>query len=218
MIVHFNSVNSQNLSIGFMGGIKSFPGNSYYSKDIGWPGIYEINGTRTWFTGLGFSSELNLGLVLNYRFSELPLGLTLDFNYSSMNGKSNWPQWDLNNPELPPTYSDIEARMDYYSLGLGGKYFFPIERFEPYISVSALMNYFGDVKSYYKKMDSEYFVNNYGLRYGLSFGGGMDYKLSKSISVNGNIAFEMNNFIKSREGEDKFNTLMYSFGIAYYLL
>jgi len=201
--------------VGISSGIKSFPGNTYYSKDIGWPGIYEVNGTRSWFTGLGFRNELNLGITIDYSLSDLPIGLTLDFNYSPMNGKSKWPDWDLNNPELPPTYIDIEARMDYYSLGLGCKYFFNLERFKPYISVSALMNYFGDVKSYSKKYNVENFVNDYGSRFGLSIGAGLNYELTQLITLNGKVAFEKNNLINAREGEDEFNTLVYKFGIAF---
>ncbi len=213
-----NFVFSQEMSISVLGGSKSLLGKSYYSREIGWPGIYAINGTESWFTGLGFKNELNLGFSLDYRVSQSPIGLTFNFNYSPMNGKTIWPSLDLNNLEAPPTYEEEEARMDLYSMGLGCKYFVLLGEFEPFFLVSVLINYFGDVKSYSKKYDTEYFVNSYGNRYGFSIGGGLNYEIWQQIVFNGNIAFEMNNLINARKGEDKFNTLIVLFGLGYRIL
>lgn len=209
-------IKAQEMTLGITGGTNSFLGNSYYSKEIGWPGLYEINGVTTVFTGLGFHNELNLGLVLNYKLSQIPISFALDINYSQMRGKGTWPVWDLKNIDLPPKYSEIGSRMDYYSIELSSRYYFELNNFEPYISVAGIMNYLGDINAYLG--GNKFYVNGYGMRFGLGIGTGIDYKLTEKIIANGNIIYNMANLKRARNGEDKFNFLRVSFGVFYKIM
>ena len=218
LLLSSNLIFAQELSIGVLAGTRSFVGNSYYSANIGWPGIYHTNGTETWFSGLGFSKELQLGLCVNYKFSNTPIGLSFNFSYSPMRGKGVWPTWDIDALDLPPTYSEVESIMDYYSLGVSFKYYRPISKIEPYLALSPLINYFGDVENYSEEYDSKDFVNSYGIRYGLSLGAGADYYITRMIILNGNIVYEMDNLINARDGEDKFKTVSIQFGVFYRIM
>ncbi|MBU0561231.1 MAG: hypothetical protein KJ799_16780 [Bacteroidetes bacterium] len=218
LVISFE-VFTQSLSIGLGSGVNFIQGGNYYTDNLGRIGRYEnLNGTNTSFTGLSLNTELQFQAGGKYSFENIPINLLADIQYYRMRGNEEVNIYD-SFFEREFTY-DATAKIDIWSLQLGSSYEFEFYSFKPFLTASAMFNYFGDV--YYELAQDRYISEfpdyHNGMRYGYSFGVGISYNIISNIELEILSRYNDFNSFNGRDGEEKLKSTSVLFNIYYRIL
>jgi len=164
-------VQAQLVSIGAGGGLTQILSPDYYTNDIS-------DG------GLGFSSGYNLGIIVKVGLPVIPITPRGFILYHTLEGNSN----------------TIENSQSITSVGLGVQYgFIPIPAgFDPYLSLDATFNNFGDFKG---TLPSDLIAIN-GSRVGLQLGVGTEVTIIPLINLDVFAGYNWFNLTGKEDGEE----------------
>ena len=210
---------AQSISVGVGAGLNFITGSNYYTDDMGSLGIYEsVNGTKAYLTGMKLSTESEFQLNSKVSFSGFPFTLTAGLNYFCMRGNESMPIYDL---ILEREFErDVITKMDIWSLQIGVSYSLNIYNVKPFISVSALSNYFDD--AFIVIADDDNFCQslNYknGMRYGYSFGAGIGCDVFSNIELQLSANYNSLNVLHKRDGEELLNSVNILFNVFYKII
>ena len=164
-------VQAQLVSIGAGGGLTQILSPDYYKNDIS-------DG------GLGFSSGYNLGIIAKVGLPVIPITPRGFILYHTLEGNSN----------------AIENSQSITSVGLGVQYgFIPVPAgFDPYLSLDATFNNFGDFKG---TLPSDLIAIN-GSRVGLQLGVGTEVTIIPLINLDVFAGYNWFNLTGKEDGEE----------------
>ena len=164
-------VQAQLVSIGAGGGLTQILSPDYYKNDIS-------DG------GLGFSSGYNLGIIVKVGLPVIPITPRGFILYHTLEGNSN----------------TIENSQSITSVGLGVQYgFIPVPAgFDPYLSLDATFNNFGDFKG---TLPSDLIAIN-GSRVGLQLGVGTEVTIIPLINLDVFAGYNWFNLTGKEDGEE----------------
>ncbi len=163
-------VQAQLVSIGAGGGLTQILSPDYYKNDIP--------------DGLGFSSGYNLGIIAKVGLPVIPITPRGFILYHTLEGNSN----------------AIENSQSITSVGLGVQYgFIPVPAgFDPYLSLDATFNNFGDFKG---TLPSDLIAIN-GSRVGLQLGIGTEVTIIPLINLDVFAGYNWFNLTGKEDGEE----------------
>lgn len=163
-------VQAQLVSIGAGGGLTQILSPDYYKNDIP--------------DGLGFSSGYNLGIIVKVGLPVIPITPRGFILYHTLEGNSN----------------AIENSQSITSVGLGVQYgFIPVPAgFDPYLSLDATFNNFGDFKG---TLPSDLIAIN-GSRVGLQLGVGTEVTIIPLINLDVFAGYNWFNLTGKEDGEE----------------
>jgi len=163
-------VQAQLVSIGAGGGLTQILSPDYYKNDIP--------------DGLGFSSGYNLGIIAKVGLPVIPITPRGFILYHTLEGNSN----------------AIENSQSITSVGLGVQYeFIPVPAgFDPYLSLDATFNNFGDFKG---TLPSDLIAIN-GSRVGLQLGVGTEVTIIPLINLDVFAGYNWFNLTGKEDGEE----------------
>jgi len=163
-------VQAQLVSIGAGGGLTQILSPDYYKNDIP--------------DGLGFSSGYNLGIIAKVGLPVIPITPRGFILYHTLEGNSN----------------AIENSQSITSVGLGVQYgFIPVPAgFDPYLSLDATFNNFGDFKG---TLPSDLIAIN-GSRIGLQLGVGTEVTIIPLINLDVFAGYNWFNLTGKDDGEE----------------
>ena len=163
-------VQAQIVSIGAGGGLTQILSPDYYKNDIP--------------DGLGFSSGYNLGIIAKVGLPVIPITPRGFILYHTLEGNSN----------------AIENSQSITSVGLGVQYgFIPVPAgFDPYLSLDATFNNFGDFKG---TLPSDLIAIN-GSRVGLQLGVGTEVTIIPLINLDVFAGYNWFNLTGKEDGEE----------------
>ena len=163
-------VQAQLISIGAGGGLTQVLGPDIYTNDIP--------------NGLGFSSEYNFGIIAKVGLPVIPITPRGFILYHTLNSN----------------FEEIENSQSITSLGLGVQYgFIPIPAgFDPYLSLDATFNNFGDFKG---TLPSDLIAIN-GSRVGLQLGLGTEVTIIPLINLDVFAGYNLFNLTGKEDGEE----------------
>ncbi len=163
-------VQAQLVSIGAGGGLTQILSPDYYKNDIP--------------DGLGFSSGYNLGIIAKVGLPVIPITPRGFILYHTLEGNSN----------------AIENSQSITSVGLGVQYgFIPVPAgFDPYLSLDATFNNFGDFKG---TLPSDLIAIN-GSRVGLQLGVGTEVTIIPLINLDVFAGYNWFNLTGKDDGEE----------------
>ena len=164
-------VQAQLVSIGAGGGLTQILSPDYYKNDIS-------DG------GLGFSSGYNLGIIAKVGLPVIPITPRGFILYHTLEGNSN----------------AIENSQSITSVGLGVQYgFIPVPAgFDPYLSLDATFNNFGNFKG---TLPSDLIAIN-GSRVGLQLGVGTEVTIIPLINLDVFAGYNWFNLTGKEDGEE----------------
>ncbi len=164
-------VQAQLISIGAGGGLTQILSPDYYKNDIS-------------NDGLGFTSEYNLGIIAKVGLPVIPITPRGFILYHTLEGNSN----------------AIENSQSITSVGLGVQYgFIPVPAgFDPYLSLDATFNNFGDFKG---TLPSDLIAIN-GSRVGLQLGVGTEVTIIPLINLDVFAGYNWFNLTGKEDGEE----------------
>jgi len=169
------NVHAQLFKIGAGGGLTNVSGPDSYTKDIS-------------EGGNGYSSEYNYGIIAKLGLPVFPLtprGFVLIHN--------------LNGSGIPPSGTeDVESSQSITSVGLGVQYgFIPVPAgFDPYLSLDATFNNFGDFKV------SDVVLSEGASRVGLQLGIGTEVTIIPLINLDVFAGYNWFNLTGKEDGEE----------------
>jgi len=164
------NVHAQIFKIGAGGGLTQILSPDYYKNDIP--------------DGLGFSSGYNLGIIAKVGLPVIPITPRGFILYHTLEGNSN----------------AIENSQSITSVGLGVQYgFIPVPAgFDPYLSLDATFNNFGDFKG---TLPSDLIAIN-GSRVGLQLGVGTEVTIIPLINLDVFAGYNWFNLTGKEDGEE----------------
>ena len=175
-ILSINSnVHAQLFKIGAGGGLTNVSGPDSWTNDVA-------------DDGLGFSSEYNYGIIAKVGLPVFPLtprGFVLIHN--------------LNGSGVPPSSNEeVETSQSITSVGLGVQYgFIPVPAgFDPYLSLDATFNNFGDFKV------SDVVFSEGNSRVGLQLGVGTEVTIIPLINLDVFAGYNWFNLTGKEDGEE----------------
>lgn len=207
---------SQSLSVGLGTGLNIISGDKYYTDGLGRIGIYyNTNGTHTSFHGLSLNNEIQFQVGAKYSFLNFPFNLLAIIQYYLMRGNGLVNIYD-NFLEREFQYK-VTTKLDIWSLQFGGSYLLNFYPFRPFITASALFNYFGDVyvELAQDKSLSEYPDYENGMRYGFSLGAGISYNIYSNIELELQSRYNDLNLLHRRDGEEKLSSTSILLNVYY---
>ena len=169
------NVHAQLFKIGAGGGLTNVSGPDSYTKDIS-------------EGGRGYSSEYNYGIIAKVGLPVFPLtprGFVLIHN--------------LNGSGIPPAGTEeVETSQSITTVGLGVEYgFIPVPAgFDPYLSLDATFNNFGDFKV------SDVVVSEGASRVGLQLGVGTEITIIPLINLDVFAGYNWFNLTGKEDGEE----------------
>ena len=169
------NVHAQLFKIGAGGGLTNVSGPDSYTKDIS-------------EGGRGYSSEYNYGIIAKLGLPVFPLtprGFVLIHN--------------LNGSGIPPAGTEeVETSQSITTVGLGVEYgFIPVPAgFDPYLSLDATFNNFGDFKV------SDVVVSEGASRVGLQLGVGTEITIIPLINLDVFAGYNWFNLTGKEDGEE----------------
>ncbi len=164
-------VQAQLISIGAGGGLTQILSPDYYKNDI-------ADG------GFGFSSGYNLGIIAKVGLPAIPITPRGFVLYHTLNGSSE----------------AIENSQSITSVGLGVEYgFIPVPAgFDPYLSLDATFNNFGDFEG---TLPTDFLAIN-GSRVGLQLGVGTEVTIIPLINLDVFAGYNWFNLTGKEDGEE----------------
>ena len=223
-----SSVFSQSLSVGVSGGISRIQGDNYFTNNLGSYGRNKVNGTESSFAGLKFRNENSFILKINYGLENSPIRLIAQINYIPMRGNETVRIYD----QISQWYikEEVITKLDIWSLCVGARYKINFQKIKPYAQALFLSNYFGDTRLEFDYGTTESIRTDYknGMRYGLNFGLGIVYNITRNIDLDIGASYSFMNLWNSRKAnpldypyesvEAKLNTINLLIGIDYTIL
>jgi hypothetical protein len=172
------NVHAQLFKIGAGGGLTNVSGPDLYTKDVS-------------EGGLGYSSEYNYGIIAKVGLPVIPLTTRGVVLFHNLNG----------NGTLPSNNVEAEYSQSITSVGLGVEYgFIPVPAgFDPYLSLDATFNNFGDFK--FKSGVNEEKSEGYS-RVGLQLGIGTEVTIIPLINLDVFAGYNWFNLTGKEEGEE----------------
>lgn len=208
----------QSFSVGLGCNVGFIQGSNYYTHELGFIGIYPVNGTSATFGGLGAKSIFGASALFRYDISDLPLSFTAEIHFQALRGHTEQDIFNfyLNHQE----HFKYITELDIWTLAVGSRYSIPFDDLQPFVSAAFLTNYLGDLIVESKLDESTSYRPDYknGLRYGFSFGLGTSYSLTKYFDIEIKASYNMLNQFNRREGEEILNTIGTALNIYYHLL
>ncbi len=179
-------VQAQLVSIGVGGGLTQVLGPDFYTEDVS-------NG------GLGFSSEYNFGVIGKIGLPIIPITPRAFILYHSFSSSGDLP------PILEKTTNTLSTSVEFsqsiLSFGLGVQYgFIPVPAgFDPYLSLDATFNNFGDFSSIVN--GSENSTDGFS-RFGLQLGLGTEVTIIPLINLDVFAGYNWFNLTGKEDGEE----------------
>jgi len=172
------NVHAQLFKIGAGGGLTKILSPDYYKNDI--PD-----------SGFGFSSGYNLGIIAKVGLPVFPLTPRGFVLFHNLSGSGTAP---------PNNTSEVEYLQSITSIGLGLEYgFIPVPAgFDPYLSLDATFNNFGDFKG---TLPSDLIAIN-GSRVGLQLGVGTEVTIIPLINLDVFAGYNWFNLTGKEDGEE----------------
>ena len=114
---------------------------------------------------------------------------------------------------------DVTTKMDIWLFQLVTNYTFDLNSFKPFIAVSLSANYFDDV---WIEIAETNFISEFrsyinGIRYGYSFGVGLDYSVFSNLDLEISTNYNSLNLLNRREEEELLNSINVLFNVYYKL-
>ncbi len=229
-IILFIEVNiyGQSLSIGLGSDLHFVQGKNYFTNNLNNAGLYFINGAESEFKGLNFNKDFDVSVNLKYGFNNTPFDIITQIHYIPFRGNQSV---NIYNSLLNQDILDkVTTKIDIWSFEIGGRYSLNMWKVKPYFTTSVLLNYFGDTWLQFEHDNDISEWRNYqnGMRYGLSFGIGLEYKIMNNINFEIGTNYNYMN-IWNRRGanpidkihpstEEKMNTLSIALSFYYVIL
>jgi hypothetical protein len=208
-----SSTHAQTFSIGVGGGILAVQSPDFYTRATSAPGIYIENGYVSHSSGLDFHSEFQLRSLIDCYFKDVNVGVSLEFNYSFLRGKGQ-THFRVGDTDSP---ASLTTKLDLWSLGLAGRFYFLRADWSPYVSVAGRLNSFGELRFRFEDKGywSEYNSTEGFDRFLLGLGAGCEIALKSTLSARVECQHSWNNLDGHREGEEPFRSVDMSITIIY---
>ncbi len=188
---------AQSISIGIGGGLTNVVGSEFFTNEISY-GV-GVN------TGLGYSTEWNMGVVAKLGLPLVPITPRAFILCHSLNG-NEFVTFESLAKGTSIIQRELTTSQSILSVGLGVQYgFIPIPvGIDPYLAIDLMYNKFGVLK------DTIFATEEirYGFsRFGLGLGVGAEVSIIPVLNIDVLVSYQMMNLVGNEDGESSLSTL-----------
>ncbi len=203
----------QSISVGIGSGILAVQSPDFYTRATTDPGIYSVNGLFSHSGGLDFHTELQLRTLVDCYIEAAHVGVSAEFTYAFLRGSGStyFPYSEILFPAA------LTTKLDLWSLGLVGRFYFLRASVSPFLSAAGRMNRFGELR--FRFDDDGFWTEDNSTkpfdRFNVGLGGGCDIQLFSAASARVECQHSWNNIDGHKDGEGQFRSVDVSLTILY---
>ncbi len=169
-------------------------------------------------TGLDFDTGYNVVLQSLLPFNNSPFAVYGEINYHSFLGKGTMVVFTPNMNPIPPNPIDVQSSFNIVNSNIGLKYELLDKPISPFLSSGVVVSYLSKIKITSLTNDSfKFTLLKERIRFGISLGAGLNYKISSKILIGVSLKYVINNVFSTGDLQEEINMLTTDLLIYYSL-
>ncbi|RLD16983.1 hypothetical protein DRI50_00550 [candidate division KSB1 bacterium] len=211
---------TQTINIGIGCGLTNVVGSSFYNSKlyISFDSDFHQRLTLIKLTGLDFDIGYNVVLQSLFQFNNSPFAVYGEINYNSFLGKGTMVVFTPRMNPIPPNPIDVQSSFNIVNSNIGLKYELLDKSIIPFLSSGIVVSYLSKVKITSITNDSfKFTMLKERIRFGISLGAGLNYKISSKILIGVSSKYIINNIFSKGDLKEEINILTTDLFIHYSL-